>query len=87
MNLFTKQKQTHRLQKQIYGYWKGQVGGGMDREFGIGIHILLDIKIVNQKGPATDHRELYLIFCNNLYGKNNLEKWKYIYNCITSLYT
>ena len=27
MNLFTKQKQTHRLQKQIYGCQRGQVGG------------------------------------------------------------
>ena len=27
MNLFTKQKQTHRLRKQIYGYQRGTVGG------------------------------------------------------------
>ena len=27
MNLFTKQKQTHRLQKQTYGYQRGKVGG------------------------------------------------------------
>ena len=27
MNLFTKQKQTHRLQKQTYGYQRGQVVG------------------------------------------------------------
>ena len=29
MNLFTKQKQkqTHRLRKQIYGYQRGKVGG------------------------------------------------------------
>ena len=26
MNLFTKQKQTHRLQKQTYGYQKGKRG-------------------------------------------------------------
>ena len=34
MNLFTKQKQTHRLRKQIYGYQRGKgVGdklGGWD---------------------------------------------------------
>ena len=30
MNLFTKQKQTHRLQKQNYGYQRGQVGGGIN---------------------------------------------------------
>ena len=27
MNLFTKQKQTHRLGKQTYGYQSGKVGG------------------------------------------------------------
>ena len=27
MNLFTKQKQTHRIRKQIYGYQRGKVGG------------------------------------------------------------
>ena len=32
MNLFKKQKQTHRLQKQTYGYQRGRVGG----EGGIG---------------------------------------------------
>ena len=27
MNLFTKQKQTHRLRKQTYGYQRGKVAG------------------------------------------------------------
>ena len=27
MNLFRKQKQTHRLQKQTYGYQRGKVAG------------------------------------------------------------
>ena len=27
MNLFTKQKQTHRLREQTYGYQGGRVGG------------------------------------------------------------
>ena len=27
MNLFTKQKQTHRLREQTYGYEGGRVGG------------------------------------------------------------
>ena len=30
MNLFTEQKQTHRLRKQIYGYQRGK-GGGRDK--------------------------------------------------------
>ena len=31
MNLFTKQKQTHRLRKQSYGYQRGKVGQGRDK--------------------------------------------------------
>ena len=32
MNLFTKQKQTHRFQKQTYGYQRqNMVGGGPDK--------------------------------------------------------
>ena len=31
MNLFTKQKQTHRLRKQTYGYQRGKVVGGRDK--------------------------------------------------------
>ena len=36
MNLCAKQKQTHGLWKQTYGYHGGQLGGGMDWGFGIG---------------------------------------------------
>ena len=28
MNLFIKQKDTHKLQKQIYGYQREKLGGG-----------------------------------------------------------
>ena len=28
VKLFPKEKQTHRLRKQIYGYQRGKVGGG-----------------------------------------------------------
>ena len=34
MNLFTKQKRTHRLCKQTYGYQGGKVGGRKDWELG-----------------------------------------------------
>ena len=34
-NLFTKQKQSHRLQKQTYGYQSGEWGAGM--EWGLGL--------------------------------------------------
>ena len=41
VNLFTKQKQTYRHRKQSYGYQRGRVGGGINKEFGINIHTLL----------------------------------------------
>ena len=44
MNLFTKQKQSHRLQKQTYGYQSGNVGGRINYEFAINIYTLLYIK-------------------------------------------
>ena len=44
MNLFTQQKQTHRLRKQTYGYQRGEVGGGISWEFGTDIHTLLHLK-------------------------------------------
>ena len=53
MNLFTKQKQTHRLQSQTYGYQRGKVAG---RRYKLGVwdpHIQSTIcKIDNQQGPT-----------------------------------
>ena len=40
MNLFRKQKQTHRHRKQTYGCQRGK-GGEINQEFGINIHTLL----------------------------------------------
>ena len=37
MNLFTKPKHTHKLQKQTYGYHREKVWEVMDWGFGIGI--------------------------------------------------
>ena len=45
MNLFTRQNQTYRHQKQTNGYQRGNVaGGGINQELGIKIHTLLYIK-------------------------------------------
>ena len=44
MNLFTKQKQTHRFRKQTYSYQRGKVGGGINYEVGINTYTLLYIK-------------------------------------------
>ena len=35
MNLFTKQKQTHRHRKQTYGYQRGQCGEGQSDKLGV----------------------------------------------------
>ena len=68
MTLFTKQKQTYRYQKQNYDYQRGNVvGGGINQKFGINTYIIY--KINNQQGPTAQQRELYSIFCNNLYEK------------------
>ena len=44
MNLFTKQKQTHRLREWTYGYWGEGWRGGMDWEFGIDMYTPLYLK-------------------------------------------
>ena len=44
-------------------------------------------KIDNQQRPTIYHRELYLLFCNNLYGKWMWKKNGYMYNWIGLLYT
>ena len=49
MNLFTKQKQTHKLREQIYGYQGEGCGGGRVREFGIDIYTLLYLKWITNK--------------------------------------
>ena len=43
MNLFTKQKQSHRFRKQFFGYQEYE-GGGIDWEIGVDIYTLLYVK-------------------------------------------
>ena len=43
-NLFTKQKQTHRLREQLMVTREEGLGGGIVREFGIDIYTLLYLK-------------------------------------------
>ena len=55
MNIFTEtenreQKQTHRLQKQAYGYQRGKEGEGQIRSLGI-THTCYHIQS-NQQGPT-----------------------------------
>ena len=79
MNLFVEQKQTHRLQKQTYSYQRGEV----EEKDGLGIwdwdmHTIV-YGMDGQRGPAVQHRELYSIFCDNLYGEETLKKNRYVY--------
>ena len=41
INLFTKWKQTHRFQKQIYAYQRGQVGAEWIRGLGLHTHTII----------------------------------------------
>ena len=53
-------------------------GGKINYEFGINTHTTV-YKIDNQQGPTVQHRELYSITCNNLYGKRVWKEWMYVY--------
>ena len=70
MNLFTKQKQTYRYRRQTHGYQRGNVGGGNGKLGAWDEHIHTTVyKTDNQRGPTVQHREVYSIFCDNLYEK------------------
>ena len=47
INLFTKEKQTHR--EQIYGYWGKGWRGGIVRDFGMDMYRLLYLKWITDK--------------------------------------
>ena len=64
MNLFTKQKQTHRLREQLW-LPGGKPGEGQIGSLGLTCTPTI-FKIDNQQGPTVQHRELCSIFCNNL---------------------
>ena len=49
LNLFIKQKQTHRLRKQIYGYQRGRVGKRDKLGSGVNIYTPLHIKQIINK--------------------------------------
>ena len=70
MNLFTKQKQTHR-QKNKPTVTKGERGrGGINQEYGVNRNTLLYVKQI--KVLIMQHRKLYSIpiMINNLKKKN-----------------
>ena len=74
---------------QTYGY-QGRNMGGSDKLGDWDWHTHTTIyKLDNQQGPTVEHRELYSIFCNNLYGKSIFKNsgYMYMYNWSTLLLT
>ena len=49
MDLFTKQKQRHRLRECIYGYQGNSCREGIVREFGMDMHTLMYLKWITNK--------------------------------------
>ena len=78
MNLFTKQKQTHRLREQTNGYQWGEKVERIVREFGTDIHIAV-FKMDNQQGLTVQHRERHSMSYNNYNGKEFEKEYVYIY--------
>ena len=58
----------------------GEIGGiGVNWDIGIAIYILFYIKQIINQGPTVQHRELYSVLCNDLYGKRISKKSGYMY--------
>ena len=79
MNLFTKQKQSHRYRKQTYGYQRGKVGGGINWEIRIDTYTLLFIKqksnenLLYSTGNSTQYSVMTYM------GKESKKEWIYVY--------
>ena len=59
----------YTLPKGLYGYQRRKQRWGINQEFGDNRYTLLYCKTDNQQGPTVQNKELYSIFCNNLYEK------------------
>ena len=79
MNLFTKQKQIHRLRKQIYGYQGGKVGGGINQEFGINRYTLPYIKKIMNKDLLYSTRNSTQYSVMTSVGKESKKEWICVY--------
>ena len=79
MNLFTKQKQSHRCRKQTYGYQVGKKGGGINWEIGTDIYTLLYIKQITNKDVlcSTGNSTQYSVM--TYMGKESKKEKKCIY--------
>ena len=77
MNLFTKQKQSHRCRKQTYGY-QGIRGEEINCKIGVDTYTLLYIKQINKNllystGNSTQYSVMIYM------GKESKKEWMYVY--------
>ena len=69
MNLFTKEKQTHRLRGWIYGCQRGRMGGRNSYQvWNWQVHTPI-FKMDHQQGPAIQQRERCSMLCRSLDGR------------------
>ena len=73
MNLFTKQKQTHRHRKKLM-IIKGESGGGINQEFGINRYTLIYIKQITNKDLLYDTGSYIQYFVIAYKGKESEKK-------------
>ena len=79
MNLFTKQKQSHRRRKQTYGYQGGKGGGGINWEIGIDIYTLLCIKQITNKDLLYSTKKSTQYSVMTYMGNESKKEWIYVY--------
>ena len=81
MNLFTKQKQTHRHRKQTYGYQRGWQGRG-EKNKSLGLmdtHYYMQIDERQGLLDSTEDYTQYLVTAYN--GKDSGKEYADVYNC------
>ena len=76
VNLFSEQKQTHRLENKLM-VTKGDRSGWGGTDWGF-MHTVV-YGMISQWGTTPQHSTLYPIFCDDLYEKEFEKQWKYIH--------
>ena len=82
MNLFTKQKQSHIFQKQIYGYQRGKAEGWINYEAGINTYSLLYITYMNNKDLLCSTRNSTQYPVITYMGKESEKECVYVCVCV-----
>ena len=79
MNLFTKQKYSHRYREQTYGYQEGKSGGRLNWEIVIDIYTLLYIKKITNKDLLYSVGNASQCSITAYMGKESKKKRTYVY--------